>query len=85
MRIIIVVAVAIVTMIPVSIAWYTLLPIAYSIGSQIESIASGQALTTLYIAEYVALLWGPLWDIFIILWAVVESQRVDYQGITYGG
>ena len=79
------VAVAILTMIPVSIAWYALLPVAYSISSAVEDQVAGAGLTTLRIAEYVVLLWGPLWDLFIVLWAVLESHRTDYQGITYGG
>lgn len=84
MRMIIVWTVAFSLLFSVSLGWYITLPIAFSLGSSIESQVSGSALNALRIVQYVVILWGPIWDFFILLWALMESHRIDITSQTYG-
>jgi hypothetical protein len=77
--------VAIVLLLTISIGWWVSLPVCYAISSAIEDSLTASGLSALRIVEYVALLWGPLWDIFIVFWAMMESHRVDITSTTYGG
>ena len=76
---------ATILLLSVSIGWYVTLPVAWALSTQVETVASGNGLSALRIVEYVVILWGPLWDLFIILWAFLESHRVDTMSVAYGG
>jgi len=85
LRIVIVWSVTLLLLLTVSLGWYITLPVAFALSSSIEGLVSGAGLTALRIVQYVTILWGPIWDLFILLWAFMESHRVDFQGQVYGG
>jgi len=69
----------------VTLGWYILLPVSFALSSTIEEqISLNAALNALRIIEFVSIAWGPFWDILIIMWAYMESQRIDPTSIQYG-
>lgn len=86
MRMIIVWFVALTLMFTVTVGYYFTLPIAFALSSTIETQVSmlPAALQVLRIVEYVVILWGPIWDLFILLWALMESHRIDVTSQVYG-
>ena len=85
MRIVWVWIVALSIMFTVTVVWYIFLPISFALSTNIESqITLNPALNILRLVEFVTIAWGPLWDLFVIFWAYMESQRVDPTSVTYG-
>lgn len=85
MRIVVVWSFAVILWFTVTLAYLITLPIAFSFGSAIETqVAGSPALTPFRIIEFVVIVWGPIWDIFILLWAIMESQRQDVGSMRYG-
>lgn len=86
MRMIVVWSVALTLLFTVSVGWLICLPICFALSSSIEAQVSTlpSALGAFRIIEYVVILWGPIWDIFILLWAFMESHRIDVTSQVYG-
>lgn len=85
MRVIWVWMVALTLLFTVTLGWYLLLPVSFALSSSIEEqISVNPALNTLRIIEFVSIVWGPFWDILIVLWAWMQSQRIDPTSIQYG-
>jgi hypothetical protein len=61
----------------ITIGWYINLGIVTSIVQQMLGDLTGKALSLTSLVEYVAIAWGPLFDILIILWAIISSQSTD--------
>ena len=78
--------IAFVLLFTISVMWYVTLPVAFALGSSVESQMATlpAALNMLRLVEYVVILWGPIWDFFIVLWAFMESHRVDVTSQIYG-
>ena len=85
-RLIIVWCVALTLMFTVSVGYYITLPVAFALSAEIETQVSTipAALQALRIVEYVVILWGPIWNFFILLWAYMESHRTDVVSQVYG-
>jgi len=68
----------------VTVGWYVSQPavlgVAYAIKTSITN-PTGQSIATL--VEYASFWWGPLIDLFILLWAYVSSQRTEYESYAY--
>ena len=85
MRIIWVWIVAIGLMFTVTLGWYIFLPVSFALSSSIEAqIELNAALNILRIVEFITIAWGPLWDLFIVFWAAMESQRIDPMSARFG-
>jgi len=85
MRIIVVWMTAIFLIFVISLGWYVTLPtvigVSYALNSTLthstgRSISAG--------IQYVAYAWGPLLCIFILLWAIISSQKRDVESEVYG-
>ena len=86
LRMIVVWSVAFTLLFTVSVGWLISLPICFALSSSIEDQVNTLpgALSAFRIIEYVVILWGPIWDIFILLWAFMESHRIDVTSQVYG-
>jgi len=86
MRIVVVWLTALILLFVVSVGWYASLPIVIGVSQTManyyseSSLASNIALAI----EYVTYAWGPLLDLFIVLWAIMSSQRRDVESEVYG-
>ena len=61
----------------VTMAWYISQEVVVSIGSALLGDVTGEAAATRNLIEYSSIIWGPLFDGLIILWAIISSQRDD--------
>ena len=60
-----------------TIAWYICLGVVTSIVQSSLGDVTGQPLSLVGLVEYVAIAWGPIFDIVVIIWAIVSSQAED--------
>ena len=68
----------------ISVGWWVSLPIVIGVSMGLKSqITSPNGLLIATAIEYVSYIWGPLFDIFIILWAVLNSQHRDVESEVY--
>ena len=73
-------------MFAITVSWWLTLPVIVSVADAIEAAAPADVPeVTLLIdtVSYAASLWGPLLDLFILIWAFTESQRRDVESEIY--
>jgi len=85
MRILLVWVVAISLMFLVSLGWYTTLPVLIGISRALnntyyENVNARNIATAV---EYASYAWGPVFCLFILLWAVVSSAKRDVESEVY--
>ena len=61
----------------ITLGWYISLDIVTTIVQTALGDATGKALSLTSLIEYVAIARGPLFDVVVIIWAVVASQDFD--------
>ena len=84
MRVLMVWFTAIVAVFIISISWYISNGVVITIASQTMGDLTTQAFSVLTLLEYTAAWWGPLFDIIVILWAIINSQEIDPNSRIYG-
>ena len=84
MRVLFVWFTAIVSVFVVTLGWYIANSVMVSISSQALTDLTGSGLSTLILLQYVSAWWGPIFDVVIILWAIINSQEVDPNSRIYG-
>jgi len=85
MRIVFVWVTTFILLFTVSIGWYLSLPVTIGLMRSLQTVVTDPtALGIARIVEFVGIIWGPLWDLFILLWAVISSQRRDVESMVYG-
>ncbi len=77
MRVLFVWITAILVCFILTISWYVSLGICTSFIQQMLSGLTGQAANAVKLLEYVVILWGPLFDALVIVWAILNSQEVS--------
>lgn len=70
----------------ISVGWWVSLPIIAAVSNGLKSpMTDPTGLNIATAIEYVSYVWGPLFDFFIILWALMNSQRRDVESeVRYG-
>ena len=77
--------VTIILIFTVSLGWYASQPIVLGVSRGLESsITTDQGRLVATGVEYVSYAWGPLLILFILLWAIISSQRRDIESEVYG-
>lgn len=85
MRIVMVWIVAITLIFTVSVGWYVSQPIILGVSRGLNSsITNPNGRNIVTAIEYVSFAWGPILILFVILWAVISSQRRDIESEIYG-
>jgi len=85
MRIVMVWIVTIILIFTISLGWYVSQPIVIGVSRGLKSSitdANGKLVATA--VEYVSYAWGPILNIFVLLWAVISSQKRDVESEIYG-
>ncbi|MHA2219479.1 MAG: hypothetical protein ACXACY_26515 [Candidatus Hodarchaeales archaeon] len=84
MRILFVWLTALILCSTITIGWYIGLTVITGVASAIiGDVGSGQGLALLTLVEYVAIGWAPVFDFFIIIWAIISSQARDVESEIY--
>lgn len=69
----------------ISIGWYVSQPVVIGVARGVNStITNQQGRNVATFVEYASFLWGPIVILFILLWAVISSQRRDVESEIYG-
>jgi len=87
MRIVMVWIVAITLIFIISVGWYVSQPVIIGVSRAINASIVGtetNARNTITIIEFVSFIWGPVFILFILLWAFVSSARRDVESEVYG-
>lgn len=86
MRILLVWVTAIALIFMVSLGWYVSLPAVIGISRALNNTyydnPNGRNVATA--VEYASFAWGPVINLFILLWAVISSQKRDVESEVYG-
>lgn len=77
MRVLNVWVTAVIVIAILTICWYVSMDIVVTITHAALSDVTGQALSITVLINYVAAWWGPIFDVFVLLWAIINSQEVD--------
>ena len=74
---------ALVSMFIITVGWYIGNGVVVTIASQAANDLTGQAFSLLTLLEYVAAWWGPVLDVIVLLWAIINSQEIDPNSLIY--
>lgn len=67
----------------ITVGWYISQDLVLSIAHSTLGDVTGRAAQTVSLIEFLNIIWGPLFDILVILWAIVSSQANDPQSVMY--
>jgi hypothetical protein len=69
----------------ITLGWWVSQPVVIGVSQGLRTqITNPNGLLVATGVEYVSYVWGPLFDVFILLWAVLNSQRRDVESEVYG-
>ena len=71
-------------MLMITVGWYVTLVMVTSILSAVFTTLSGDAQNVATLANYGAIIWGPLFDFLIVLWMIASAQARDVESEIYG-
>ena len=77
---------ALIFMFAITASWWLTLPIVISIADTLKPMVPStvhEVSLLIDAVSYVTTLWGPLLDLFILIWAFMESQRRDVESEIY--
>lgn len=85
MRILFVWVVAIALIFMVSIGWYSTMPVVLGMSRSLNATyyADANARNIATAVEYATYAWGPVFILFILLWALVSSSKRDVESQYY--
>ena len=81
MRVLYVWVTAIITMFIITVGWYVGNYVVVLIAHEALADATGSALALTTLLEYIAAWWGPLLDVAVLLWAIINSQEIDWTSV----
>lgn len=69
----------------ITLGWWVSQPVVIGVSQGLRvQITNPNGLNIATMVEYVSYVWGPLFDVFILLWAILNSQRRDVESEVYG-
>lgn len=85
MRILFVWVVAIALIFMVSVGWLTTMPVVIGVSRSLNSTYYGDAnaRNIATAVEYATYVWGPVFILFILLWAIISSSKRDVESQYY--
>lgn len=77
--------IAVILLFSISLSWYVTLPVLIGFSRALNSsyYANANARNIGLAVEYASYAWGGLFDIFVLLWALVSSSRRDVESEYY--
>jgi hypothetical protein len=67
----------------ITLGWYIGNDVIIAIASQACGGFTGQAFSLVTLLEYVAAWWGPILDLIVVFWAIINSQEIDPNSVLY--
>jgi hypothetical protein len=67
----------------INFGWYISQDLVLTLAQGALGEVTGQGLNLLNLIEFLNIIWGPLFDILVILWAIVSSQARDPTSVYY--
>lgn len=83
MRILFVWLTAVILIFSITTGWYISQDLVISIASVALTGVNGKAASLLSLIEVMNIIWGPLFDILVLVWAIVSSQADSPQSVVY--
>ena len=68
----------------ITTAWYVSQPVIVSIAGAFFSSLSGDAQSVMGLVQFCSIIWGPIFDILIIVWMIASAQMRDVESDLYG-
>lgn len=85
MRIVWVLVVGIILIFTISVGWYVSQPVVMGVASAVNnSITNENGRVIAKGVQYVSFAWGPVLDLFILLWMAISAQKRDVESEVYG-
>ena len=86
MRIVWVLIVGSILLFSITVGWYISMPVVmgFSRGINATIYGSASARNALTAIEYASIAWGPLLDIFVLLWMIMSASKKDVESQIYG-
>lgn len=86
MRIVFVLIIGSILLFSVTVGWYISQPVVIGFSRGINSTVydSAGARNALTAIEYVSFAWGPVMDLFILLWMILNASKRDVESQIYG-
>ena len=85
MRIVRVLVVGIILIFTVSLGWWVSQPVVIGVSRGINaSVTDARGRTAMTAIEYGSYAWGPLIDVFILLWMITSAGKRDVESELYG-
>lgn len=83
MRMVFVIVTGLTLMLILTVGWYVTLAMVTGLLSVMFTSLSGDAQNVATLANYGAIVWGPLFDFLIILWMIASAQARDVESEIY--
>lgn len=68
----------------ITVSWYFSQAMVVSISVAIMASLSSDAASVLNLAQFCSIVWGPAFDIIIIIWMIASAQVRDAESEIYG-
>jgi hypothetical protein len=68
----------------ITVGWWVCLPIVAAVSNALKPSMGASGLNVATAIEYANYVWGPILDVFIVLLALLNSQRRDVESEVYG-
>lgn len=86
MRMVFTIIVGLTLMFAITTTWYFGNVLVVIIGQMAYTMVSGNpdATAVIGLLEFVSIVWGPVLDIFVVLWLIASAQARDAESEIYG-
>ena len=84
MRILMVWLTAIALCFAITVGWYISQDLVLSLSTAMLGDITGEGLNLLNLIQFLTIIWGPLFDILVLIWAIASSQARDPNSVIYG-
>jgi len=85
MRMLFVIITGLTLMFTITIAWYISQTIVNSISTAMlgEITSTSEGTSLLYLLQFCNIIWGPIFDILVIVWMIASAQARDVESEIY--
>jgi len=67
----------------ITVAWYVTLTMVTALLSGFFTLLSSDAQNTATLANYAAIVWGPFFDLLVVVWMIASAQARDVESERY--
>ena len=68
----------------ITTAWYVSQAMVVAISAAVLSVVTeGSGLSVLHLAQFVSIVWGPVFDLIVVAWMITSAQARDVESEIY--